>query len=101
MFEQNGIIYAGEPGAPIAAEPDVIEVKPLEDYTLWLRFEDGRELMYDVKPHLNGKVYAPLKDVRVFNSVYVDYGTAVWLDGRVDIAPESLYEKGVPAPQVA
>ncbi len=30
----------------------VIEVKPLDDYVLWLTFENGEEKTFDVKPYL-------------------------------------------------
>ena len=41
--------------------------------------------------------YAPLKDVSVFNSVYIDYGVAIWLNGDIDISQNELYEKGITA----
>ena len=36
-------------------------------------------------------------DLAVFKDVYIDYGVPTWLDGEIDIAPEVLYEKSVPA----
>ena len=38
-----------------------------------------------------------MKDVAVFNSVYIDYGIAVWLNGDIDISPNELYENGIDA----
>ena len=36
-----------------------------------------------------------VKNIEVFNSVYIDYGMTVWNDGDIDIAPEELYKNGV------
>jgi len=74
----------------------VISVRPLGDYRLWLRFSTGEEKEFDFKPFLNAKCYKPLNDEDVFNSVYIDYGVTVWNDGDIDIAPERLYQDGVP-----
>jgi len=38
-----------------------------------------------------------LHNLNLFKSVYIDYGTVVWCDGTIDIAPEYLYNMGVPA----
>ena len=91
MYERNGIVYAGDP-API---PSVCGVRPLPGYRLWLRFRIGEERIFDCKPLLALPVFAPLSDASVFNSVYIDYGTAVWDGGNIDIAPETLYEQGM------
>jgi len=37
-----------------------------------------------------------LKDEQLFRQVYIDYGVPVWNDGEIDIAPEALYEQGLP-----
>ena len=91
MYEQDGIVYAGTP----VAIPRVCGVRPLPDYKLWLRFSSGDARIFDCKPLLSQPVFAPLADRSVFNSVYIDYGTAVWDSGNIDIAPETLYEQGV------
>lgn len=46
------------------------------------------------------KCYQPLKNKELFNSVYIDYGTLVWNDGEIDIAPETLFEEGRPVDAV-
>ncbi|MEE3334242.1 MAG: hypothetical protein VZR54_08240 [Ruminococcus sp.] len=44
---------------------------------------------------LNFPAFVPLKDVELFNGVYIDYGVTVWQNGDIDIAPERLYNDGV------
>ena len=39
----------------------------------------------------------PLSDKTVFDTVYVDYGSTVWNNGDIDIAPEYLFENSIPA----
>jgi hypothetical protein len=72
---------------------DVIEVKPLHDYRLWLRFEDGLEGEIDLENELIGRVFEPLREPSAFAQVRVDreIGTIVWPNGA-DMAPETLYE---------
>ena len=88
MYELNGIMYAGNP----APQLTVKSVRALAGYKLWLRFSTGEEKEVDISSLLNEPVFTALKDVSVFNSVYVDYGTVVWNNGAIDIAPEFLYE---------
>jgi hypothetical protein len=73
---------------------DVIEVKYIRDFTLWLKFEDGSEGEIDLSRELHGPVFEPLRDVEYFKQVRVDpeLGTIVWPNGA-DLAPEFLYEQ--------
>ena len=48
--------------------PDVIEVRPLEEYKLYLKFEDGKEKIYDVKKMLENECYKKLKDKQYFET---------------------------------
>ena len=88
MHEINGIVYA-DTTAPILT---VKSVRPLVNYKLLVCFSTGEEKEIDISSLLDEPVFKVLKDISVFNSVYVDYGTVVWNNGTVDIAPEYLYK---------
>lgn len=93
MYIIDGIAYAGEQPQPVSVKA----VRPLENYTVLVTFADGRKKIFDFFPLLGMKCYQPLKNKDLFNSVYVDYGTIVWNDGEIDIAPETLFEEGISA----
>jgi hypothetical protein len=67
------------------------------DYRLLITFEDGDERLVDLKPHLTGEVFEPLKDLEYFQRFRVneDLDTVVWENGA-DISPDFLYEIGRP-----
>ena len=72
---------------------DVVEVKPLEGYRVFLRFDDGLQGEIDLEPLLSpfDGVFEPLRDRPRFREVFVDDGgTIAWPDGA-DLAPEVLY----------
>ena len=71
----------------------VKEAKYLRDYVIWLRFNDGAEGEIDLEAELEGEVFGPLKDQRLFQQFRVDaeLETIVWENGA-DLAPEFLYE---------
>lgn len=73
---------------------DVIAVRHVRDFVLWVKFEDGTEGDVDLTSSLRGPVFALLKDVEYFAQVTVDpeLGTVVWPNGA-DIAPETLYDR--------
>lgn len=91
MYILNGIAYAGE----IKPLIRVCGVRPLDNYRLWLRFNNDETKIFDCSKLIEKKVYTPLKDKEVFNSVYIDYGSTVWQNGDIDIAPEYLYENSI------
>ena len=71
----------------------VKEAKYRRDYVIWLRFNDGAEGEIDLEPELEGEVFGPLKDPRLFQQFRVDpeLETIVWENGA-DLAREFLYE---------
>lgn len=74
----------------------VVDVCALPNHMLRVRFSDGEIKEVDFKIYLEGSAFAPLKDEEVFKSVYIERGFPVWCDGTIDIAPERLYEDGIP-----
>ncbi len=80
----------------------VTEVTYKSDYQLKIRFEDGSVRMVDLEPYLDGEVFEPLKDKRLFQTAHLepDLDTVVW-EGGADMSPDFLYEIGVPILRVA
>ena len=70
----------------------VIDVKPLKDYKLLLKFENNEEKVFDITPYLEIGKFKELKDTKLFNSVKVSFDTIEWSNG-LDLDPELLYEK--------
>ena len=70
--------------------PKAIDVKPLDNYILLIKFDNGEVKRFDVKPYLNHKVFAELKDKEIFNTVKVAGLSIEWINGA-DICPDELY----------
>lgn len=64
-------------------------VKYLNDYRLWVSFDNGEEGEVDLSSALKGQVFEPLKDKTLFSKASVDpeLETIVWPNGA-DLAPE-------------
>jgi hypothetical protein len=82
---------------------DIVEVRPIEDYRLFLRFEDGVEGVVDVATMVRfDGVFAPLRDRDEFRRVCVnpEVGTICWPNGA-DLDPDVLYAhiSGQPLPR--
>ena len=73
---------------------DVVEVRYIREYFVWLRVQDGTSGEVDIQPSFKGPVFEPLRDIEFFKRVRVDseIGTIVWPNGA-DVAPETLYER--------
>ena len=70
--------------------PRVIEVRPNDDYTLVLTFDNGEVGIFDVSPYLDIGVFCRLRDRNVFNSVRPFLGSIQWNNG-LDFCPDTLY----------
>ena len=78
----------------------ITEVAYVSDFTLQLRFEDGSVRTVDLKEHLDGKMFEPLKDRARFRTARLepDLDTVVWENGA-DMSPDFLYEISRPVEQ--
>ena len=43
-----------------------------------------------------GPAFVPLKDKKISRAAKIEFGTLSWDDGKIDIAPEYLYDYGTP-----
>jgi uncharacterized protein DUF2442 len=74
---------------------DIVEVRPLENYRLYLRFEDGVEGTVDLANCVRFEgVFAPLQERAYFVQVQVhaELGTIFWPNGA-DLDPDVLYSR--------
>jgi hypothetical protein len=74
--------------------PRLLEAKPTEGWSVWLRWEDGVAAEVDLGRVVgSGPVFQPLRDPRYFRriSIYPGGATLHW-PNEADIAPETLYE---------
>jgi hypothetical protein len=73
---------------------DVTQVEAKTDFTIFVRFEDGKAGVFDLKPYLDFGVFKELKTPNYFQQVGIEYGAISWPHGQ-DIAPETLYEEAI------
>ncbi|MBI4468114.1 MAG: DUF2442 domain-containing protein [Acidobacteria bacterium] len=79
-----------------------VEVKPLSDYRIWLRYDDGVEGEVDLG-HLAGRgVFHIWSDREFFESVHVDNSGAIAWNQEIELCPDSLYLRltGKPAEEL-
>ena len=60
-------------------------------YKLRASFEDGTCQEADLRPILSGRIYSPLKELELFNQVYLDDGVPTWPTGA-DFSPNMLHD---------
>jgi hypothetical protein len=79
--------------------PRVVEVKPIANFRLWVRFLDGTSGTVDLSQELWGPMFEPLTNPDVFNQARVDpeLETVVW-PNCADLAPEFLYQVATQTP---
>lgn len=73
----------------------LVAVEPLADYKLSVVFVDGTTGSVSMKTRIfsnQAGVFAALQDVKLFNSVYLEYGVVTW-PGELDLAPDAMYDE--------
>lgn len=80
--------------------PEVIQVRPTNDFKVYVYFDDGSIKLYDANELINKGIFNKIKDINVFKETCtVLNGTLAWdLDGNynentcLDIDPFEIYE---------
>ncbi|WP_434311033.1 DUF2442 domain-containing protein [Hominifimenecus sp. rT4P-3] len=79
--------------------PKIVQVVPTQEHTVYVYFEDGKIVCYDVMPLLEKEVFAVLKELEYFmQTCTIMNDTLAWdVSGNrdntkcIDIDPETLY----------
>lgn len=80
--------------------PNIVQVVPTEEYTVYVYFDDGKIVCYDAKPLLEKEVFTVLREIDFFmDACTIMNDTLAWdLSGNrdnskcIDIDPDTLYE---------
>ena len=76
--------------------PDIIEVRALEKYYLYLKFKTGEEKIYNMTENIEKiQYFHKLKNREYFKKVKPRGDTVEWENGE-DVAPENLYFESIP-----
>ena len=84
---------------------NIVEIIPKDDYTLYIKSEDGKAGLFDVKPYLESEAFVPLKDKREFERVhngryFIEWGCGADLSADTIQARWAKEEATVPLPGV-
>jgi len=69
----------------------VEHAKYIDEYKVWLSFNDGAEGEVDLSSELYGEIFEPLKNISFFKSFTLEGHTLSWSNGA-DFASEFLRE---------
>ena len=70
--------------------PTAIEITPLTNYQLKIKFDNMEERIFDVTPYIKGSFYSHLKDEYYFKLARINGYSVEWPEGQ-DICPDELY----------
>ena len=80
--------------------PDVVQVYPLSNYTLLVKFANGGRRRFEMGNYLHYPAFSALQDPALFQRAHVEHGTVVWTD-EIDLTPDTLYLRGQSVPEEA
>ncbi|MBO4852098.1 MAG: DUF2442 domain-containing protein [Schwartzia sp.] len=91
MYIINDVCYAGN----LEKEIKITEAKPLAGKMILATFSTGEQRLFDAT-RLTEAAFQPLTDEAVFRDIRLFHGAITWLDGAIDIAPETVYRDSYP-----
>ena len=77
---------------------EINNAKCLEGIRMLVSFNNGESCLFDFATIVDRyPVFAPLKDKETLQQFHIS-DTLEWCNGTIDIAPEYIFEHGVPVP---
>lgn len=73
--------------------PIPIEVKPLENYRLWVKYSDGVEGVVDLSDLVDKGVFALWNDYQEFQKVHIGPSSEIAWSEEIDMCPDAIYLK--------
>jgi len=79
--------------------PRIKDIQPLENYKLFVRFDEGKEVVYDVGEDIRSiEAFEDLKAIPgLFENVSLDSSrTCIIWNERIDLPSDTIFEYGTP-----
>ncbi|HOM17339.1 MAG TPA: DUF2442 domain-containing protein [Thermoguttaceae bacterium] len=73
--------------------PRPLEVKPLKNYRIWIKYADGVEGEVDLSELVGKGVFAAWKDDREFQKVHIGSGGEIAWSDQIDLCADAIYLK--------
>lgn len=67
----------------------IVEIFPKADYMLYVKTNDGRSGLFDVRPYLESEAFAPLKDKKEFERLHNGKYFVEW-DCGADLSADTI-----------
>ena len=75
------------------SSPRPVEVRALEPYRIWLRYDDGVKGEVDLSHLASRRLFAAWQDLSFFSAVRLDPGGFVVWSDDIDLCGDALYLK--------
>lgn len=77
----------------------VISASYMDSYKIKLAFKDGSSGIADLSEYAgSSELFEVFNDLENFKNFKIEFGTLVWKNGELDIAPETLYTRATGKP---
>lgn len=76
---------------------NIVEIVPKDNYVLYIKADDGKTGMFDVKPFLESEAFAPLKDRSEFERIHNGKYFIEW-DCGADLSADTIQGRWKPFP---
>ena len=76
---------------------NIVEVVSKDNYMLYIKAEDGKAGLFDVKPYLESEAFAPLKDKSEFEQIKNGRFFVEW-DCGADLSADTIQARWVASP---
>ena len=91
MYIIDDVCYAGE----AALDIKVKKATMLRGGMILITFSTGEQRLFDTTL-LTGSAFEPLKDEKILSEFTIFHGVMTWMNGEIDIAPETMYADSYP-----
>ncbi len=68
----------------------IINFKVLENYQIWVKFDDNTDGVIKMKPYLNSGIGIELQNIEIFKSVVIEPGGGLTWQNGFDMCPDAL-----------